>query len=205
MLCFQVREFDSNIRWDGIENTHPLSKMGDLKKSLRPFKKVVIRRKSIEGTVAKYLLDFGKRKIIPDIVVRHGSMLEESSSGRKKYWLEESHVPLHLLKSFEDKRIARKGNKMSSGKLVDGGRVKNKSSRKKGFSYLFSRAERSENYQCGHCNKVVLIRYRIIALFLVASHTCGHLLFFSDSKVNILVKKSALFVIDLTSSIRIWR
>uniref|UniRef100_A0A5B6ZGD5 PHD-type domain-containing protein n=1 Tax=Davidia involucrata TaxID=16924 RepID=A0A5B6ZGD5_DAVIN len=158
-LALQVRELDVNIRWDEIENTNLLSMMDkESKKSIRSFKKVIIRRKCLEGTVMKYLLDFGKRRFIPDVVVRHGSMLEESSSGRKKYWLEESHVPLHLLKVFEEKRIARKSNKMSSGKLRESGREMKKASKIRGFSYLFSKAERSENYQCGHCNKDVLIR-----------------------------------------------
>ena len=106
----------------------------------------------------KYLLDFGKRRIIPDIVMRYGTVVEESSSERKKYWLNESYVPLHLLKSFEEKRIARKSSKMISGKSPEVNRVAMKSSKKRGFSYLFSKAERSKYYQCGHCNKDVLIR-----------------------------------------------
>ncbi|KAF5930303.1 hypothetical protein HYC85_031176 [Camellia sinensis] len=157
-LALQVRELDANIRWDDIENTNILSKMDQFRKSVRPFKKVIIRRKSIEGTVVKYLLDFGKRRIIPDIVVTQGTKVEESSSGRKKYWLEESLVPLYLLKSFEERRIARKSNKTSPKKLQGSGRVTKKTSKKRGFSYLFAKAERSENYQCGHCNKDVLIR-----------------------------------------------
>lgn len=113
----------------------------------------------------KYLLDFGKRRFIPDVVLTQGSRVEESSSGRKKYWLEEPHVPLFLLKTFEERRIARKTNKMSSGKLHWNDRVTKKNSKKRGFSYLFAKAERSENYQCGQCNKDVLIRYqRIISI-----------------------------------------
>lgn len=163
MSCLQVRELDLNIRWDDIENTHPLSKLDkETRKSIRPFRKVIIRRKCTEGTVSRYLLDFGKRKIIPDVVVKHGSILEESSSERKKYWLDESHVPLHLLKAFEEKRIARKSSNMNSGKPHEGGREMKKPSKNKGFSYLFSKAERSENYQCGHCKKDVLIRYAIV-------------------------------------------
>ncbi|GFZ20717.1 PHD-finger and DNA binding domain-containing protein [Actinidia rufa] len=99
-LALQIRELDANIRWDDIENTNLLSKMDQFRKSVRPFKKVIIRRKCTEGTVLKYLLDFGKRRIIPDIVVTHGSMVEESSSGRKKYWLEEPHVPFASGESF---------------------------------------------------------------------------------------------------------
>ncbi|XP_052197316.1 DDT domain-containing protein PTM isoform X7 [Diospyros lotus] len=157
-LALQVRELDANIRWDDIENTNVLLKMDQFRKSVRPFKKVIIRRKCTEGAVVKYLLDFGKRRIIPDVVVTHGYTVEESSSGRKKYWLEESLVPLHLLKAFEEKRIARKSNKMSSGKLNASGRITRKISRNRGFEYLFAKAEKSEYYQCGHCKKDVLIR-----------------------------------------------
>ncbi|XVF04793.1 hypothetical protein REPUB_Repub05bG0116000 [Reevesia pubescens] len=158
-LAFQVRELDSNIRWDDIENTHALLTLDkDFKKSIRLFKKCVVRRKSIERDEVKYLLDFGKRRIIPKIVMRYGTVVEESSSERKKYWLNESYVPLHLLKGFEEKRIARKSSKMISGKSCETSRVAKKSSKKRGFSYLFSKAERSEYYQCGHCNKDVLIR-----------------------------------------------
>ncbi|WRX33231.1 DDT domain - like 4 [Theobroma cacao] len=158
-LALQVRELDSNIRWDDIENTHALPILDkDFKKSIRLFKKCVVRRKSIEGDGVKYLLDFGKRRIIPDVVMRHGTAVEESSSERKKYWLNESYVPLHLLKSFEEKRIARKSSKMISGKSSEIIRDAKNSSKKRGFSYLFSKAERSEYYQCGHCNKDVLIR-----------------------------------------------
>ncbi|KAF5730840.1 DNA binding zinc ion binding DNA binding putative isoform 3 [Tripterygium wilfordii] len=158
-LALRVRELDSIIRWDEIENTHPLSKLDkEFKKSVRLFKKVVIRRKCIEGEGLKYLLDFGKRKTIPDVIVKNGSMIAESSSGRKKYWLNESFVPLYLLKSFEEKRIARNSGNMSSQRVSEAFRVVKMPSTERGFQYLFSKAERSEYYQCGHCNKDVLIR-----------------------------------------------
>ncbi|XP_024027304.1 DDT domain-containing protein PTM isoform X2 [Morus notabilis] len=158
-LAFQVRELDSHIKWDDIENTHPLPVLDkESRKSIRLFKKVIVRRKSVQGGLVKYLLDFGKRRAIPDVVSKHGSMVEESSSERKKYWLDESYLPLHLLKNFEEKRIARKSTDNKSGKSVDYGSVMKRPQQKKGFAYLFSKAERSEYYQCGHCNKDVLIR-----------------------------------------------
>ncbi|KAI3664245.1 hypothetical protein L6452_44728 [Arctium lappa] len=157
-LALQVREFDSNIRWEEIENTSHLAKMDkESIKSMRSFKKAIIRRKWSEGAAVKYLLDFGKRRFIPDAVVKHGSKLEESSSGRKKYWLEEPYVPLFLLKAFEDRRIAFKSNKTSPGSLPVNRRMLTPS-KKVGFSYLFSKAEKSENHQCGHCNKDVSLR-----------------------------------------------
>ncbi|XP_047323085.1 DDT domain-containing protein PTM-like [Impatiens glandulifera] len=157
-LALQVRELDANIKWDEIENTCLLSKADHLRKSIRPFKKVIVRRKCLEGNVAKYLLDFGKRRIIPEIVRSHGVIVKESSSDRKKYWLEESHVPLHLLKNFEEKRITRKSNDISSREHRDFAGIGNKQRRKDIFSYLSSKAERSGKYQCGQCSKEVLMR-----------------------------------------------
>lgn len=161
----QIRELDANIRWDDIGNNKLLSKIErDSKKPVRSFKKVIIRRKCSEGAVVRYLLDFGKRRFIPDVVVKHGSRVEDSSNEKKRYWLEESHVPLHLLKAFEEKRIARKSNTMKSGKLSESSRVTKKPLKEKGFSYLFSRAERLDYYQCAHCKKDVLIRYYTVML-----------------------------------------
>ncbi|KAL3653338.1 hypothetical protein CASFOL_003019 [Castilleja foliolosa] len=156
-FALQVRELDANIRWDDIGNSNLSSKIDkDPKKPARSFKKVIVRRKCSEGSVVRYLLDFGKRRFIPDVVVKHGSKLEDFSNERKRYWLEESHVPLFLLKSFEEKRVARKSNKI--GKLHESSGVLSKPFKKKGFEYLFSRAERLENQQCGHCKKDVPIR-----------------------------------------------
>ncbi|KAJ4845960.1 hypothetical protein Tsubulata_000757 [Turnera subulata] len=156
-LALQVRELDLNIKWDEIENTHLLPMVDkELRKSIRLFKKAIIRRKSVEGEHVKYLLDFGKRRSIPEVVLKNGSVVEESSSERKKYWLNEAHVPLHLLKSFEEKRIARK---CSLDKLTsEAAALVRKPLKRKGFSYLFAKAERSEYHKCGHCNKDVPIR-----------------------------------------------
>ncbi|XP_063937652.1 DDT domain-containing protein PTM isoform X2 [Daucus carota subsp. sativus] len=162
-LALQVRELDANIKWDTFENIRLLSKMDkEFGKSVRYFKKVIIRRKSLEGTIGKYLLDFGKRRFIPDTVAKHGSMLEEPSSMRRKYWLEESYVPLHLLKAFEDRRIARKISKTSSSKHQESEIVPKTFSKKAGFAYLFSKAEGSEYHPCGLCKKDVLIREAVL-------------------------------------------
>ncbi|CAO2837350.1 unnamed protein product [Amaranthus hypochondriacus] len=157
-LALQLREFDLFIRWDDIENTHSHSLLDkESIKSIRLFKKVIVRRKTLEGTLARYLLDFGKRRCIPDVVHKHGQKLEESDSERKKYWLDEVHVPLYLLRSFEERRLMRKAGKKVPGKSKKVGKVVKKPPREKGFDYLFSRAEKVDSYQCGHCNKNVAI------------------------------------------------
>ncbi|KAK6776314.1 hypothetical protein RDI58_027315 [Solanum bulbocastanum] len=158
-LALQVRDLDAHIRWDDIGNTNILAIIDkEFQKAVRSFKKATVRKKSSEGSVVKYLLDFGKRRFLPDIVVRCGTIPEEASTERKRYWLEESHMPLHLVKGFEEKRIARKSSKITVGKHRETKRIMKKPLKEKGFAYLFLKAERSEYYQCGHCNKDVLTR-----------------------------------------------
>lgn len=155
-LALQVRDLDAHIRWADIGNTNILAIIDkEFQKSVRSFKKAIVRRKSSEGSVVKYLLDFGKRRFLPEIVVRCGTIPEEALGERKRYWLEESHMPLHLVKAFEEKRIARKSSKITVEKTK---KIMKKPLKIKGFAYLFLKAERSEYYQCGHCNQDVLIR-----------------------------------------------
>lgn len=157
-LALQVRELDMFLRWDDIENTHPHSILDkETTKSIRLFKKAIIRRKCVEGTLVKYLLDFGKRRSVPDVVIKHGIKVEDPSGEKKKYWLDESYVPLHLLKSFEERRVTRKVTKTNSSKARKSGKSMKKPLKEKGFDYLFSRAERADSHQCGHCNKHVPI------------------------------------------------
>ncbi|XP_043692985.1 DDT domain-containing protein PTM-like [Telopea speciosissima] len=164
-LALLVRELDSYIRWDELENNKVRSLLSkESRKLMRSFKKVTIRRKCVEASQVKYLLDFGKRKSIPETVSRHGTMLEISSSERKQYWLDECHVPLNLLRAFEERKLARMANKKSPEKLPgEGGRVM-KPSKKRGLSYLLSKGEIPENYQCGHCNKDLPVGYAMILL-----------------------------------------
>ncbi|XP_042483190.1 DDT domain-containing protein PTM-like isoform X2 [Macadamia integrifolia] len=153
-LALLVRELDSYIRWDELENNQVLSLLSkESGKLMRSFKKVTVRRKCVEASQVKYLLDFGKRRTIPESVIKHGTMLEISSSERKKYWLDECHVPLNLLRAFEERKLARMANKKSPEKLPGEGGRPMKPSKKRGLSYLLSKGEIPENYQCGHCNK----------------------------------------------------
>ncbi|CAF1883724.1 hypothetical protein HID58_045308 [Brassica napus] len=156
-LGFQVRTFHSYIKWDDIENSHLLPASNkESKKSARLFKKVIVRRKCIEEDTVKYLLDFGKRRNVPDVVLKNGRMIEESSSERKKFWVNESYVPLHLVKGFEEKKAVRKTMKSgSSFRHSEIEKVRKRSSEGKGFSYLFERAERSESSLCEQCKKDV--------------------------------------------------
>jgi len=135
----------------------------ETQKIARLFKKVIIRRKRIEGTNVEHLLDFGKRENIPPVISKHGTKLEEPSSERNRYWLSEGHVPLNLLKAYEAKTFARLLKKKETDELPKKTKKmrvpKPEMPRKTGFDYLFEKAEKRSTMFCGHCHKEVIARY----------------------------------------------
>ncbi|XP_062187653.1 DDT domain-containing protein PTM-like [Phragmites australis] len=159
-LILQIKELEWNIKWTEILSTLPSSlATKETQKIARFFKKVIIRRKHIEGTNAEYLLDFGKRENIPPVVSKHGTKFEEPSSERNRYWLSEGHVPLNLLKAYEAKALARVLKKKETDDLPKKTKKrrdsKPKMPKKSGFDYLFEKAKKLSIRLCGHCNKEV--------------------------------------------------
>ncbi|KAF3794718.1 DDT domain-containing protein [Nymphaea thermarum] len=156
-LGLQVRDLDAHIKWNNIIGSE--ISLHESAKRLRPWKKVTIRRKSIEGENVKYLLDFGKRKVIPDIVTRNGIKLEDASGEKEKYWLHESFVPLNLLRVYEEKRIARADKKMNLGPITKEGR--RRFSRRDWLSHLISKRESCGRCICGHCKQDLVVRHAV--------------------------------------------
>ncbi|KAG2638880.1 hypothetical protein PVAP13_2NG621700 [Panicum virgatum] len=158
-LILQIKELEWNIKWTEILGTLPSSLMTkETQKIARLFKKVIIRRKRIEGTNVEYLLDFGKRENVPPVISKHGIKFEEPSSERNRYWLNEGHVPLNLLKAYEAKAFARLLKKKETDELPKTKKMRDskpKMLKKTGFAYLFERAEKRSHGLCGHCNKEV--------------------------------------------------
>ncbi|KAH6814865.1 hypothetical protein C2S51_023883 [Perilla frutescens var. frutescens] len=170
-----VRELDASIRWNDIENINVVPKREkESKKCIKAFKNASVRSKRCEGGVVMYLIHFNKCRSssLPHIVLRHGSLHPDSSSKRRKYWLEESHVPLHLLKEYEEKQLVRAANRHAAVggeplEATDQEMGDEPALKKRGFDYLFERAERLEqNTNCAHCNEDVLIRYIYIYIYI---------------------------------------
>ena len=87
--------------------------------------------------------------------------------------MNESYVPLHLLKGFEEKKAVRKASKPGgSFRHSEIDRVRKMSSERKGFSYLFERAERPEASLCEQCKKDVLLRYVLITTLFAFKGPC---------------------------------
>ncbi|TKW36321.1 hypothetical protein SEVIR_2G433200v4 [Setaria viridis] len=172
-LILQIKELEWNIKWTEILSTLPSSLMTkEMQKIARLFKKVIIRRKRIEGTNVEYLLDFGKRENIPPVISKHGTKFEDPSSERNRYWLSEGHVPLNLLKAYEAKAFARLLKKKETDELPKKTKKvrdsKPKMPKKTGFAYLFERAEKQSTRLCGHCNKEVVAREAVNCQYCAA-------------------------------------
>jgi len=174
LAWFQAKDFDSNIKWAELSDTRLFPKLAkESKKKAKSMKKVHICGRCKEGKQVKYLLDVSKAQTIPTIVMKHGVLLEESTTGRKRYWLSEAHVPLNLLKSYEEKkmrkRIARLLKKTDSGKhhAKESKCKTNKRKRSEWLSYLVSKEQKSAKRLCGHCNKDVPLRYVIVTYYLL--------------------------------------
>lgn len=160
-LIYQVKDLDSNIKWAEISSAHLFPQCTkESEKIKKLFKQVLVRKRCIEGSEVKYLLDFGKRQAIPAVVSKNGVLLEESSDKRKRFWLNETYVPLNLVKAFEEKKLSRLSKKKDSGQACENGSIvaMKKSKKLNGFTYLFSKVRNSEKHCCGHCNKDVLVR-----------------------------------------------
>ncbi|KAF8670385.1 hypothetical protein HU200_050688 [Digitaria exilis] len=171
-LILQIKELEWNIKWTEILGTLPSSLMTkEMQKIARLFKKVIIRRKRIEGTNVEYLLDFGKRENIPPVISKHGKKFEEPSSERNRYWLSEGHVPLNLLKAYEAKAFARLLKKKETDEIPKTKKTRDskpKMPKKTGFAYLFERAEKQSARLCGQCNKEVAAREAVNCQYCAA-------------------------------------
>ncbi|KAG8079486.1 hypothetical protein GUJ93_ZPchr0007g5584 [Zizania palustris] len=158
-LILQIKELEFNIKWNDILSTLPASLVTkETQKIARLFKKVIVRRKRIEGTNVEYLLDFGKRENIPPVISKHGIKLEEPSSERNRYWLSEGHVPLSLLKAYEAKsltRLLKKKDIAHLPKKMSDFKIKPPKPKKSGFDYLLEKAKKLVLGLCGQCDREV--------------------------------------------------
>lgn len=181
-MHLQIKELEFNIRWTEILSTLPASlATKETQKIARLFKKVIVRRKRVDGTNVEYLLDFGKRENIPPVIAKHGKKLDEPSNERNRYWLSEGHLPLSLLKAYEAKALTRLLKKKDIDhlpkKMID---LKPPKPKKSGFDDLLEKAKKQVLGLCGHCDKEVKIRY-VETIHLSFTHIFSSLYFLNKN------------------------
>lgn len=170
-LALQVRYLDTYIKWKDLvypQDHCPEGKAVD--KESASFRNATFCGKRYEGGEFKYLLDFGNQKEIPISAVKHGRKTEETEGSGNKYWLGESHVPLYLLKAFEDRLLQDEGSKQVwkvQNRLMKGIRNKNI------FAFLLSKEEMNEKCLCAHCGMDILVRKAVKCNFCEGSFHQG--------------------------------
>jgi hypothetical protein len=86
--------------------------------------------------------------------------IEQSENGKDKYWFSEMHIPLYLIKEFEESvdKVVPPSAKKPSNELSVLQRRQLKDSRRDIFSYLASKRDKLDSCSCASCQYDVLIR-----------------------------------------------
>ncbi|KAK9168444.1 hypothetical protein Syun_000584 [Stephania yunnanensis] len=159
-LALQVRCLDSHVRWSDL--VRPEQSFHDGKGAeaeATAFRNASICDKKVQGEKIRYCLDFGNQKHLPSRIMKNIIEVEQNEEGKEKHWFAENHVPLFLIKEYEEKadNIPLQPNKTlhSLSKLQ---RRQLKDSRRDIFLYLMFKEERVHKCSCASCKKDVLLR-----------------------------------------------
>ncbi|GFY99236.1 PHD finger family protein [Actinidia rufa] len=103
-LALQVRYLDLHVRWNDL--VHPELNLQDGKgpeTEASAFRNTFICDKKNVANKIIYGVVFGDQKHLPSRVLKNIVEIEQSQDGREKYWFSETHIPLYLIKDYEQK------------------------------------------------------------------------------------------------------
>jgi hypothetical protein len=125
------------------------------------FRNARICDKKLSDNKVSYGVFFGNQKHLPSRVMKNIMEVEKTQDRNEKYWLQEAHVPLYLIKEFEESlhRVQMPSStKKPSKKLSKLQRKQLKASLMDIFSYIASRRDKMEKCSCASCDHDVLLR-----------------------------------------------
>ncbi|WOH03906.1 hypothetical protein DCAR_0623309 [Daucus carota subsp. sativus] len=187
-LSTQVRYLDIHVRWSDLLRPDQSSLEGKgAETEAYVFRNASICDKQILGSKVRYAVSFGNQKHLPSRIMKNVIGVEKHEDETEKYWFLETHIPLYLVKEYEEKmdnvhlRLAEKPmnvlSKMQKQQL--------KVSRKDIFFYLTQRRDNLESCRCASCQ---------LDVFLGNAVTCSkcegycHLQCTSSPKVHMSVE-----------------
>lgn len=159
----QVRYLDCHIRWGDLvcpDQTPYDRKAPEAEASA--FRNAFICNKKILEKKIRYCVSFGIQKHLPSRVMRNIIEREQIlADGKERYWFSETHIPLYLIKEYEQKE-EKKNNpvdvlpKLQRRELeASGGNI---------FSFLLWKQENTDN-SCNSCHQDVFYRYIALHIF----------------------------------------
>ncbi|KAJ8749984.1 hypothetical protein K2173_013899 [Erythroxylum novogranatense] len=163
-LALQVRYLDLYVRWSDL--VCPEQNLQDGKgpeSEVSFFRNANICDKKLEGYKIKYGVIFEGQKHVPSRIMKNIIEIEQTKDGKNKYWFYEAHVPLYLIKVFEEKRevVVLPLAKKSTNKLSEFQKRQLKASRRDIFLYLVRKRDKQEKCSCASCQHDVLLRITV--------------------------------------------
>ncbi|XP_044949107.1 DDT domain-containing protein PTM-like isoform X1 [Hordeum vulgare subsp. vulgare] len=158
-LALQVRYLDTHIKWKEFIPPDQIPSDGKISdadhSALR--NAVVCDRKVVDGNI-RYALKFSNQKHLPVRVTKNILEAEDNQDENGKLWFSESHVPLYLVRDFEQK--AGVSSSPSPGMIISNSFTNFYQRRVKAtigdiFFYLF---HKGDVYACSSCEKDVAFR-----------------------------------------------
>lgn len=124
------------------------------------FRNAVICDKRISENKIKYALTFSIQKHLPLRVTKYILETENPQDGNEKLWFLENHVPLYLIKEYEEKiglKPVSSHMMLRSHNLL---RLRKRQLKGQGdiFSYLMHKGKEASRLSCPSCEQEILLR-----------------------------------------------
>ncbi|GLJ54561.1 hypothetical protein SUGI_1171920 [Cryptomeria japonica] len=158
-LAVQVRYLDAYVKWEDLVSPedHSQDVKAAVGKEVDSFRIAVVCEKKYESGEVKYMLDFGNHMNIPISILKHARKVEDTQDGMNRYWLGDVHVPLYLVKAFEERILQdcpQNGCKQDWKDQIS----KTHGIRKGIFPFFVSKADSHKTHSCGCCTVDSLFR-----------------------------------------------
>lgn len=133
------------------------------------FRNAMVFDKRIAGIKLLYGVDFGAQKHLTSRVMKAVIDVEQGQDGKEKYWFSESHLPLYLIREYEESAKMPLPTKPPTNVLLTVQQLLLKGSRMDIFSYLTLRRDNVEKLCCSSCGNDVPLRLLLNCYKLVSS------------------------------------
>ncbi|XP_042514046.1 DDT domain-containing protein PTM-like isoform X2 [Macadamia integrifolia] len=158
-LALQVRYLDLHVRWSDL--VCPDQSLQDAKGSeaeASAFRNALVCDKKVHERKITYGLQFPNQKHLSSRVMKNIIETEPIQNGQEKFWFSEFHIPVYLIKEYEEEAekalVANKDSHIVS-KLQ---RRQLKALRRDIFYYLMLKGDNLDKNSCISCHKDVLFR-----------------------------------------------
>ncbi|OIV99294.1 hypothetical protein TanjilG_17104 [Lupinus angustifolius] len=158
-LALQVRYLDSYLRWNDLirqeQNTQDGKGQEPEASTFRNSN--ICDKKLVEGKCC-YGVVFGSQKHLSSRVMKNVVEIEQDSGGKEKYWFSEAHIPLHLVKEYEECNTKVPSGEGCLNFVSHLHKRRLKAKCKDIFSYLACKRDNLDMFSCSACHMGVSFR-----------------------------------------------